>query len=249
MQIRSSAAIFAAVLLASAAALQIARAQGGSPASLSALGAPYTETFDTLAASGTSTVLPTGWGFLETGMNANANYTAGTGSGNTGDTYCFGPAASADRALGGLQSASLVPLVGGFFSNDTGSTIGSLEIVYTGEQWRLGTLGRIDRLDFQYSLNATSLDNGTWVDVDALDFLAPTTTGALGALDGEAAANQAAVAVQLRLRGDRAGAGSRAPQHRGRVVRPAVRGGSRQRRLSGGSALGGFDPSGTLVGP
>ncbi len=32
-----------------------------------------------------------------------------------------------------------------------------------------------------------------WVDVDALDFVAPVTAGAVGALDGQAAANRAAV--------------------------------------------------------
>ena len=195
MQIRRSAAVSAAVLLASVAALQIARAQAGSPASLLALDTPYTQNFDTLASAGTSSVLPAGWEFVESGTNANTIYTAGTGSGNTGDTYSFGPAASAERALGGLQSGSLIPIVGGFFSNDTGSTITSLEISYTGEQWRLGAIatGRIDRLDFQYSLNATSLSTGAWVDVDALDFVAPTTAGAVGALDGQAAANRAAV--------------------------------------------------------
>jgi uncharacterized repeat protein (TIGR01451 family) len=186
VQIRKSAAVAAAVLLASAAALQIARAQSGSPASLLALDTPYTQNFDTLASTGTSSVLPAGWEIAESGANANATYTAGTGSSNAGDTYSFGAAASGERALGGLQSGSLVPLVGGFFSNDTGSTITSFEISYAGEQWRLGTLGRVDRLDFQYSLNATSLSAGTWVDVDALDFVAPTTTGTVGALDGQA---------------------------------------------------------------
>ena len=193
MYIRRSAALSAAVFLASVAALQIARAQAGSPASLLALDTPYTQNFDTLASTGTSSVLPAGWELVESGTNANTTYTAGTGSSNTGDTYSFGAAASAERALGGLQSGNLIPLVGGFFSNDTGSTITSLEISYTGEQWRLGALGRVDRIDFQYSLNATSLSAGTWIDADALDFVAPTTAGAVGPLDGQAAANRAAI--------------------------------------------------------
>jgi uncharacterized repeat protein (TIGR01451 family) len=193
VKIRRSAAGFSAVLLALAAALQMTQAHAGGPASLLALDVPYTQDFTTLASSGASSNRPAGWEFVESGTNANATYTAGTGSSNTGDTYSFGAAASADRALGGLQSGSLVPLVGGFFSNDTGSTITSLEIAYTGEQWRLGALARIDRLDFQYSLNATSLNTGTWVDVDALDFIAPTSAGAVGALDGQSAANRTAI--------------------------------------------------------
>jgi uncharacterized repeat protein (TIGR01451 family) len=175
------------------AALQVTRAQSGSAVSLPALDTPYSQDFNTLASSGTSSVVPAGWAFLEIGTNANTTYAAGTGSSNTGDTYSFGATASVDRALGGLQSGSLVPLVGGFFSNDTGSTITSLEISYTGEQWRLGALARLDRLDFQYSPNATSLNTGAWVDADALDFVAPTTAGAAGALDGQSAANRAAV--------------------------------------------------------
>ena len=36
--------------------------------------------------------LPAGWELAETGTNANMTYTAGTGSGNAGDTYSFGAA-------------------------------------------------------------------------------------------------------------------------------------------------------------
>jgi hypothetical protein len=67
--------------------------------------------------------------------------------------------------------------------------------VYTGEQWRLGQSGRgADRLDFQYNLTTTSLTTPTgWVDVNALDFSSPITTGTVGALDGNAAANRTPV--------------------------------------------------------
>ena len=182
------------VLLAFSVSSLLTLAQTGSGSvSLTALDVPYGQDFDTLALSGTSSALPIGWEFAETGTNANARYTAGTGGGNAGDTYSFGPASSSDRALGGLQSGSLVPVFGALFTNETGQTITSLEIAYTGEQWRVGTLGRLDRIDFQYSLNSTSLIAGTWVDVDALDFIAPTTAGSVGALDGNATANRTTV--------------------------------------------------------
>jgi parallel beta-helix repeat protein len=74
-----------------------------------------------------------------------------------------------------------------------GATITQLLISYNGEQWRLGATGRVDRLDFQYSTNATSLTTGTWVDADTLDFTAPVTAGTVGALDGNAAANRTAI--------------------------------------------------------
>ncbi len=146
----------------------------------------YSENFDTLVSTGNSTILPPEWILAESGTNANATYTAGTGSGNTGDTYSFGTAGSTERALGGLLSGSLTPLFGTSFTNTSGNPITSLTTGYRGEQWRLGTLGRADRLDFQYSLNATSLTTGTWVDVDALDFSSLVTTGTVGLLDGNA---------------------------------------------------------------
>lgn len=194
MLVRRFAALAAAVFVACLATFAITRAQAGSSISLTALDVAYNQDFNTLASSGTSSVLPAGWEFAETGSNANTTYAAGTGSSNAGDTYSFGPAASADRAFGGLQSGSLVPTVGAAFTNNTGETITSLEIAYTGEQWRLGTAGRPDRIDFQYSLDATSLTTGTWADVDPLDFLAPNSTGSVGALDGQAAVNRTNIA-------------------------------------------------------
>lgn len=58
-------------------------------------------------------------------------------------------------------------------------------------------MNREDRLDFQYSLDATALNNGTWVDVDALDFIAPVTTGTVGLRDGNAAENRTLVSGSL----------------------------------------------------
>lgn len=167
-----------------------ARASG--TISLGALNVAYTQDFNTLANSGTSSTIPNGWDFLESGTNANATYTAGTGSSTTGDTYSFGAAASTERALGGLLSGSLTPTIGASFTNNTGGTIDSIDVSYTGEQWRLGAVARVDRLDFQYSTNASSLGTGTWVDVDSLDFTAPVTGPSTGALDGNAAANRTA---------------------------------------------------------
>lgn len=150
----------------------------------------YTQDFDTLAASGTSSTLPTGVQIAETGANANATYTAGTGSSNTGNTFSFGAANSTDRALGGLRSGSLIPLFGLAFTNDTGRTITDLSIAFTGEQWRLGFAGRADRLDFQYAIGTDTIAAGNFLDVDALDFSSPSTTG-VGAKDGNAAAFRA----------------------------------------------------------
>ena len=170
------------------------------PISLTA--SPYTQDFNTLSnnvSGGTGSVLPNGWAFAETGSGANGSYRSGTGSANNGDTYSFGADGSTERAFGSLRSGSVVPTLGASFTNDTGATITSLSIGYTGEQWRLGVTSRAvaDRLEFQYSVNASSLSSGTWVDADALDFVAPVTSGTAGALNGNAAANSTALGTTI----------------------------------------------------
>jgi len=153
---------------------------------LTTINGQYTQNFNTLASTGTTndvSTLPVGWTFVESGTNANTTYAAGTGSSNTGNTYSFGLDAS-DRSLGGLQSGSLIPTIGSSFVNNTGTIINSLKITYWGEQWRLGTSGRADRLDFQYSLDATSLTSGSWSNIDSLDFSSPVSVGTVGAMSG-----------------------------------------------------------------
>ncbi len=146
--------------------------------------------FDSLASSGTSSTLPNGWHLAETDTNANTTYAADAGGTASGNTYSYGTGTASERALGLLQSGSLVPSVGVRISNDTGSALTEIGISYRGEQWRLGTAAREDRLDVQYSLDATSLSTGTWVNIDALDLIAPVTAGTAGALDGNLPANQ-----------------------------------------------------------
>ena len=162
--------------------------------SLTTPGSAYLQTFDSLANTGTSSAVPAGWAFTETGTNANTTYTAGTGSGNAGDTYSFGAAGSTDRAFGTLLSGSLAPVVGACFTNNTGSTITALAIAYTGEEWRLGTAARTDQLAFEYSLTATSLATGTWTGVAALNFTTPDISGTAGARDGNSAAERTPMA-------------------------------------------------------
>ena len=159
------------------------------PVSLTALNTVYNQDLNTLASSSSSNVLPQGWLMAESGSGAanNGFYIAGTGSNNAGDTYSFGASGSSERAFGGIRSGTLVPTIGASFINNTGAIITSLQIQYQGEQWRLGTANRgSDRLDFQISQNATTLLNGTWTNIDALDFTGPVNTGTVGALNGNA---------------------------------------------------------------
>src|SRR5581483_4342455 len=174
------------------------RAASGASISLTATGVTYTQDFNTLAGSGSSSALPPGWAFVESGANANTTDTAGSGASTTGNTYSFGSTGSSERALGGLQSGSLVPTVGACFTNNTGGTINALAVAYTGEQWRLGASGRgADRLDFQLSTTATSLTTGTWIDYDSLDFSSPVTTGTVGALNGNTSVNRSSLSFTI----------------------------------------------------
>ena len=175
-------------------------ARAGGVVDLPALRSAYTQNFDTLVSAGSSANVPIGWDFRETGSSAAANgrYRAFAPSSNAGDMYSFGASGSSERAFGGLRSGNLVPLLGAQFTNNSGATIDSLTIAYTGEQWRLGAANRApDRLDFQFSINATSLTDGTWQDVDALDFVSPVTGGTVGALDGNAAPNRTALSFTI----------------------------------------------------
>lgn len=177
---------FSVGVLATVAALS-----GGAAQAAFVLTTPvYFQDFNTLANTGTSSVLPGGFEFVETGTAANTTFAAGTGSSNQGNTYSFGAAGAIDRALGGLRSGSLIPTFGIQFTNGLGRTISALNISFVGEQYRIGTVDRADRLSFEYSTSATSLLGTGYISLAALDFSSPTTIGPVGVLDGNLPANQ-----------------------------------------------------------
>jgi hypothetical protein len=173
----------------------------GQCVSLTTLGAASTQNFDTLsntAGSTTNNLTITGWFMTETGGGArdNEQYAVDTGASTTGDTYSYGAAAATERALGALRSGTLIPNFGSCFTNNTGATISSLGVAFTGEEWRLGTAGRTDQLNFEYSTNATDLVTGTWTNVAALNFVTPDTVTA-GAKNGNAAADRTALSSTI----------------------------------------------------
>ena len=169
--------------------------------SLTTIGSASTQNFDTLsntAGSTTNNLTITGWFMTESGGGArdNEQYAVDTGASTTGDTYSYGAAGSTERALGSLRSGTLIPLFGACYTNNTGSTLTSLDIAYTGEEWRLGTISRTDQLNFEYSTNATDLVTGTWTNVAALNFVTPDTVTA-GAKNGNAAADRTALSASI----------------------------------------------------
>jgi hypothetical protein len=161
-------------------------------------GPAYIEDFNTLPVSGTSnnsSTLPQGWAFTEAGTGGTLTYTGDNGSLSVGNTYSYGASGNSDRAFGEITSGTVRSTIGACFLNDTGVVLTSFTIAYTGEMWRLGAADAIvDRLDFEFSTNATSIvDEGpgvVWTAVNTLDFVSPNNTAPAGAKDGNVAANR-----------------------------------------------------------
>ncbi|WP_346288678.1 IPTL-CTERM sorting domain-containing protein [Zoogloea sp.] len=169
--------------------------------SLTTTGAAYTQNFDTLsntAGSTTNNLTIPGWFMTESGGGArdNEQYAVDTGASTTGDTYSYGAAGSTERALGLFRTGTLIPLVGACFTNNTGATVSSLDISYTGEEWRLGTAGRTDQINFEYSTSATDLSTGVWTAVSALNFVTPDVV-TVGAKNGNTASDRTALSSTI----------------------------------------------------
>ncbi|MEY2881323.1 MAG: hypothetical protein RLZZ15_3703, partial [Verrucomicrobiota bacterium] len=173
-------------------------------------GGSYTQNFDALPQTGTTTFTGTapfdlgaqlpaatslnGWRLAST--LGTPTLVAGTGSGNTGAAYSFGVAgtgAVTDRALGTVASGTTVPRFGVMIANNSGTTITQFTLSYTGEQWRNGGNTTAQTLPFSYSTNATDLNTGTFVDVTALGFTSPIVGASSATLDGNTPANRTAI--------------------------------------------------------
>ncbi|HEU4663192.1 MAG TPA: ExeM/NucH family extracellular endonuclease, partial [Dokdonella sp.] len=165
--------------------------------SLTALDTPYSQDFNTLPVSGTGnawtngSTLP-GWYAQRNGTLA---INAGDGSSNAGALYSFGSGTTAERALGSVGSGSTSTVYWGVrLQNDTGATITSLDVAYTGEQWRNGGNTNAHTAAFSYATGTpVSTDLSTaGTAVTELDFTSPVVGSTPAALDGNAAANRSA---------------------------------------------------------
>jgi len=159
---------------------------------ISSLPATITQNFNSLATSGTSNTWSdnttlTGW------YSTRTEYRASGGSSTAGALYSFGTGTASDRALGSIASSSTGTIFFGIrLKNNTTQTITSLQITYTGEQWRNGGRTDDDSLHFSYQIGATvsSLTSGTWTTDDDLSFVGPIKASTANALDGNASANR-----------------------------------------------------------
>jgi hypothetical protein len=196
-----------------------------------------TQNFDTLPTSGTtnpfasfdqaSTTLA-GFFAVQTGGSAAAGpvsvIRAGDGASNAGNIYSFGTGTATERALG--SAASGTPGNFGYgvvFQNNTADSL-TVNVAYTGEQWRNGGNVAVQYLSFSYAVGntppttaalTTSLATSTFTPepstaptgfnrVTALDFASPITGATAAALDGNAAANRTTLTAQLATGGNAA---------------------------------------------
>ena len=195
-----SALTLAALIITLAAITPALQAQPLShPAAAISLSLPYMQDFNTLATSGTGNAWTddstlSGW------YATRSIYIADSGSSQTGALYSFGSSSAADRALGALSSNATGDIYYGVkLINDTAQTINVITVTYTGEQWRNGGNTAVQTTFFAYQVDAASLTAGPWTDVPALDFASPIHTATAGALDGNAAANQATLTAVINL--------------------------------------------------
>ena len=170
-----------------------------SPAQVPFSGGAYSQSFNSLASSGTAngwtdnTTLA-GWYAAKAAGGAITTYQASPGTITAGALYSFGAASSGERGLGALESGATGNIAFGVrFANDTAQTISNIIISCTAEEWRSGNTTS-QSLTFGYRIGSSITDPdvanaNTWTGVSALNFVSPVNTGG-GALDGNTAPNR-----------------------------------------------------------
>ena len=164
----------------------------------------YSQNFDTLANTGTSTWANdstiTGWYLYNSWGAAITSYTTGNGGGTTGSFYSYGATSAADRALGGLASGgayfgspasgALAGYIAVALQNTSGSTFDSFTISFDGEQWRNGGNATLaaQTMQLQYGFGATFAGVSTWNSPGGnFDWASPVTAATAAAVDGNVA--------------------------------------------------------------
>lgn len=151
--------------------------------SITSLPQTYSQNFDVLGTTAivtfTNNTTLTGWYITTTKLPIN------TGSTNANSCYNFGVLgtnALTDRSLGAI-STSTSHRFGLRIANNSGTSITSFNISFTGEQWRAYTSGTLT-FDYQTGSTVTSLTTGTWTTFNSLDFASLSTHATGAATDG-----------------------------------------------------------------
>ncbi len=182
-------------------------------ASLTAIGTPYTQDFNSLtggtdgAAYGwTNNTTLTGWYMDEQLTSAGvccddapmveASYTS---MNNTGSLYIYQVAG--DCNIGGRPSGSSGTIWYGVrLRNNTGTAISSVYVRYYGEQWTIAENGanvNVTQFHYQTGTTVTSLQGGTWTAVAALNFTQLFTSSQSSGMGGSACGGTSAQCLAL----------------------------------------------------
>jgi hypothetical protein len=161
-------------------------------AAISYTGGLYSQDFNIMGPTGTTT--PTGW-FVGSGPGIAVTGTTVTpdiGNNTTPGHYNYGVGGTnpvTDRALGSKNDSGQQLDTEVDFVNNTGLTLTTFAINYTGEEWRNGGSGNLNSLILQYSPNGSS-----WFALGpAFNFLSPINNLVATSLDGNAAPDRTVV--------------------------------------------------------
>ncbi len=172
--------------------------------------APVTENFNYLTSGDwVNGITAPGWYAKTDATPTISTYAANTGTTTTGALYAFGVEGTnplSDRALGLISSNSFTGAsgtgkgyIGWRLKNNTGSTVNSLTVTWTGEQWRKENNAAAHTLNLYYQTGETVTDptSGTWTSASSV-FTSPITGATTAtALDGNAPANRVADIVAV----------------------------------------------------
>lgn len=185
--------------------LMVFTVAGNAQFNIDAAATNYTQNFDGLGTTGstwTDNVTLTGW-YARTDLTSPiAAYGVNTGSTTAAGLYSFGVLGTnpaADRALGYAPTNAYTGAsgtgkgyIGWRLKNNTGSTISSIQVTWTGEQWRRdNALAQNLTLFYQTGATVTALLGGTWTTASS-SFSSPQLSATALALDGNLPANRMA---------------------------------------------------------
>ncbi len=186
-----------------AAAALVATVSAQAAVSLTSTAVPYTQNFDTLAAttagniawSNDSTIV--GWSLFNRDNAAIGTYNANDGSSNIGSFYSFGTAGAPDRALGSVASGgayfgsppsnALAGYIALAVTNNTGTALASISLSLDGEQWRNGGNTTPQSLGLEYGFGGTFASVASWRGVSDFTFTSPVATATAAPVNGNVA--------------------------------------------------------------
>ncbi len=164
---------------------------------ISEIGTSYTQDFNSLTSAGSWTDNSTiaNWYTLNADGNPASSFSLNDGTGLVGGLTSYGSIGSPDRAIGFFPLGNIGDkmYVGWRFKNTMPSTtINSLVITWTGEQWRdEDTSPQNINLVYQISGSAITTINPLNLESASMLFSSPQNTGAQISLNGNLAANRA----------------------------------------------------------